>query len=326
MTMSHHYSGPDFGFPLGDARLDLTDLYAFPKPGDATKSVLIMNVHPSSTVIQPHPTTLEPFAPEALYEFNIDTDGDAVADIVFRVQFSRSGGRGQTATLTRLDGLHATVTAEDSQIVIADAPVSMDRDALIAELGEYRFFAGWRSEPFFFDTLGALNDLRFTGSDFFSDKNVCSVVLEVSNAALGSRTIGLWARVLSKVNGSWIQVERGARPQQAVFLPGSDKEAYLAGEPVNDERFVAIFAHALEHTGGYSPEEAARVAQTLLPDILYYDPTLPALFPDNGRTLTDDASDAFIAILTNGKLKGDGVGHHHDLLREFPYVGPPHGS
>jgi len=29
--MSHHYSGPDFGFPRGDARLDLTDLYAFPK-------------------------------------------------------------------------------------------------------------------------------------------------------------------------------------------------------------------------------------------------------------------------------------------------------
>ncbi len=28
--MSHHYSGPDFGFPHGDARLDFADLYAFP--------------------------------------------------------------------------------------------------------------------------------------------------------------------------------------------------------------------------------------------------------------------------------------------------------
>ena len=45
--MSHHYSGPNFGFPRGDARLDFTDLYAFPKPGDAGKSILIMNVHPS---------------------------------------------------------------------------------------------------------------------------------------------------------------------------------------------------------------------------------------------------------------------------------------
>jgi hypothetical protein len=38
--MSHHYSGPDFGFPHGDARLDFTDLYAFLKPGDAGKSIL----------------------------------------------------------------------------------------------------------------------------------------------------------------------------------------------------------------------------------------------------------------------------------------------
>jgi hypothetical protein len=39
--MSHHYSGPDFGFPRGDARLDFTDLYAFPKPGNASKSILV---------------------------------------------------------------------------------------------------------------------------------------------------------------------------------------------------------------------------------------------------------------------------------------------
>ena len=26
--MSHHYSGPEFGFPHADARLDFTDLYA----------------------------------------------------------------------------------------------------------------------------------------------------------------------------------------------------------------------------------------------------------------------------------------------------------
>jgi len=60
--MSHHYSGPDFGFPHGDARLDFTDLYAFPKPGDTGKSILIMNVHPSAGENPPGPTTTEPFA------------------------------------------------------------------------------------------------------------------------------------------------------------------------------------------------------------------------------------------------------------------------
>ena len=57
---------------------------------------------------------------------------------------------------------------------------------------------------------------------------------------------------------------------------------------------------------------------------MYYDPARSARFPENGRTLTDDAADVFMAILTNGKIMGDKVGHHHDLLNEFPYVGPPH--
>src|SRR2546428_13477779 len=66
--MSHHYSGPDFGFPLGNAQLDFTDLYAFPKPGDSEKSIPIMNVHLSAGESPPGPTTIEPFAPAAMYE------------------------------------------------------------------------------------------------------------------------------------------------------------------------------------------------------------------------------------------------------------------
>ena len=85
--MSHHYSGPDYGFPHGDARLDLTDLYAFPKPGEAGKSILIMNVHPSAGVNPAGATTAEPFATDAMYEWKIDTNGDAVADIAYRVRF-----------------------------------------------------------------------------------------------------------------------------------------------------------------------------------------------------------------------------------------------
>jgi hypothetical protein len=99
--MSHHYSGPDFGFPHGDARLDLTDLYAFPKPGDATKSILIMNVHPSTSYNPPGPT--DPFSTEALYEFKIDTDGDAVADLTYQGQFSAAAGGAQIAALRRVE-------------------------------------------------------------------------------------------------------------------------------------------------------------------------------------------------------------------------------
>jgi uncharacterized protein DUF4331 len=105
--MSHHYSGPDSGFPHGDASLDITDLYAFPKLGDAGKSNLIMNVHPSSGVNPPGPTPADPFAPEALYELKIDTDGNAVADIAYRVRSSSSEGGSQTATLRCVEGAQA---------------------------------------------------------------------------------------------------------------------------------------------------------------------------------------------------------------------------
>jgi hypothetical protein len=324
--MSHHYSGPDFGFPHGDARLDLTDLYAFPNPGDPRKSILIMNVHPSAAVNPPGPTTAEPFAPEALYEFKIDTDGDAVADIAYRVRFSSSAGGAQTATLRRVVGAQAAGMGDSGQVIVEGAPVSRGPDARVTEAGDHRFFAGWRSDPFFFDVQGARNGLQFTGDDFLADKDVCSIVLEVPNSVLGPKRVGLWARTLDGAGGKWVQADRGALPAQAVFLVGAERDAYLAGEPADDGRFVAVFAHALEHAGGYAPDEARRVAATLLPEILSYDPTRPARFPDNGRTLTDDAGDAFLAILTNGKVTGDKVDAHGDLLAEFPYVGPPHSA
>src|SRR5713226_4406465 len=278
--MSHHYSGPDFGFPRGDARLDLTDLYAFPKPGDASKSVLVMNVHPSAVVNPPGLTTTEPFAPEALYELKIDTNGDAVADIAYRVRFATSEDGSQTATLCRADGAQAAGTDDGGRLIVKSAPVSMGEEARVTEAGEYRFFAGWRSDPFFFDTQGALNNLQFTGNDFFADKNVCSIVIEVPNSALGRQNLGLWARTLDDVGGKWVQADRGARPQQAVFLTGAENADYLTGEPADDARFVAVFAHSLQHAGGYTPEEAKRVAGTLLPDILPYDPRRPASFPN----------------------------------------------
>jgi hypothetical protein len=68
------------------------------------------------------------------------------------------------------------------------------------------------------------------------------------------------------------------------------------------------------------------VAGTLLPDVMPYDLTRPASFPDNGQTLTDDAFDWFMRVLTNGRVTGDSAGPHGHLLREFPYVGPPHRS
>ena len=326
--MSHHYSGPEFGFPHGDARLDLTDLYAFPKPGDGSKSILIMNVHPGLGVNPPGPTSDDAFSTEAIYELKIDTNGDNVADIAYRVRFTsaKDGTQdgSQTATLRRVEGAQAAGTGDDGQVIVEGVPVSTGTETRVAEAGGYRFFAGWRSDPFFFDVEGALNNLQFTGHDGFADADICSIVLEVPNSALGGKKMGIWARTVDGSSGKWVQADRGARPNQTPFLAGEANAAYLGAEPKDDAQFVPVFAHALEHTGGYTPAEATRAASGLLPDVLKYDPTQPASFPHNGRALADDVVDFFLGILTNGKVNTDNVGPHKDLLTEFPYVGSPH--
>ena len=147
--MSHHYSGPDFAFPQGNAQLDFTDLYAFPKPGDSEKSILIMNVHPSVGENPPGPTTLEPFAPEALYEIKIDTDGDAVADIAYRVRFSASERGAQTAILRRIDGPEAAGTGDGGVVIVEGAPVSIGRWAKLTEAGDTASLPAGAAIPFF---------------------------------------------------------------------------------------------------------------------------------------------------------------------------------
>lgn len=301
--------------------MDFTDLYAFPKPGDSSKTVLIMDVHPSVGLNPPGPTPAEPFATNALYEVMIDTNGDVVADLAYSVHFTSSTD-GQRATVRCIEGTRPDRRTGDGEIIIEQAPVSTEAEPAVTIGGEYRFFAGWRSDPFFFDTMGALNNLQFTGQDFFTEKDVCSIVLEVPNSKLGAEKLNLWARTLDGSSGNWIQADRGSHASQEPFLAGDQTIAYLSGEPANDAQFIPVFAHGLQHVGGYTPEEATRVAASMLPDVMPYQPARPASYPSNGRALTDDAGGYFLSLLTNGKVKGPAP--HTDLLAEFPYVGPPH--
>ena len=56
----------------------------------------------------------------------------------------------------------------------------------------------------------------------------------------------------------------------------------------------------------------------MLSDILHYDRTKPATYP-NGRGLTDDVFSMRFAWLTYGKVPPAGLKPHDDLLAQFPY-------
>lgn len=320
--MADHLDAPGLQSPNMDPRIDITDIYAFQKPGNAEKSILILNVNPLA------PTLANSFEPKAVYELKIDTNGDAIADIAFRISFSNFENGRQNATVKRAVETAARET-NDGEVIISGAPCSFGKEAHITTSGDYRFFAGIRSDPFFFDLAAFLAGLKFhnPGTDFFIDKNVFSIVLEVPNkAALGNNpAIGVWARTLMPRGNGLAADDRMGRPAiNTVFNHGNDKNVFNAIDPSQDRaQFEASFVSTLEALGGYSTAQATTLAEILLPDILTYNYSSSAGFL-NGRRLQDDVIDAELALVTNGAITSDFVGPHTDYLSEFPYVGNPH--
>ena len=299
-----------------DPRLGVTDLYAFQKPGDPNTSVLILCVSPSD------PSPFTGFRPEAVYQINIDTDGDVRTDVAFNITFSAEGGT-QTAAVRRATGEAARMKDVTGDVVIDGAAVTFDDRPITAEAGSYRFFAGVRSDPFFADYSGFVNNLQFTGGDDFAGKNVLGIVLEVPNDDLGRRPLGLWARTLVRRDGEFVQVDRAGAPGTNIgFNEGEDMRRFNLLEPAADHEFFDHFVQVLMQRSGYDEGEAKGIVAQILPDVLHYDPSQPAAYP-NGRKLEDDPIDMAVALTTKGRITSDLAGPHENYLSGFPYLGPP---
>ncbi|MFJ9694976.1 DUF4331 family protein [Kitasatospora sp. NPDC101183] len=316
--MSHHLSGPNLRSPLGDARLDMTDLFAFSAPGDRT--VLILDVNPIA------PTGGQAFHPDAVYRVNIDTDGDHRADIAYSFVFSAPVDGRQTATVHRATGEQARSHEASGEPILIDAPVQLGSEAPAVESGPYTFYAGLRSDPFFADLDGIVAKFQWTGVDWGADKNVLGIVLEVPDSELGPQPeIGVWGRVSLRQDGRLTSVDRGAHPSLTAYFNAEEaKDAYNAGEPADDwAAYREPWTAVLQHFGGYDRPSAEQALHTVLPDILRYDRSKPPAYP-NGRTLTDDVTSARLTMLTNGQVPTDHITPHTDLLPHFPYLGAPH--
>ncbi len=204
-------------------------------------------------------------------------------------------------------------------------PVSFDGTVEPVQAGPVRLFTGLRSDPFFADVEGALHGLVWTGHDDFADNNVDSIALELPSDMLGTGpTIGVWASISRRRDdGTLEQMDRGGNPTINPFInPDGEKNLYNSRQPADDvANYLGPWSKILEN-GGYSPEDATAAAMQVLPDILQYDRTKPAAYP-NGRTLTDDVYSYRFAWLSNGKVPPTGLKSHDDLLDQFPYVGPP---
>ena len=323
--MSNHFSADNLKFPGDDRRLELTDLFVFRSSDNPDSTVLIIDANPTSAPPPiPAPTTGPEFHPDAVYRINIDTNGDAKADIAFSFTFSEFENGTQTGTAWHATGSQAEAPGPAGEQLTASLPVSFDGMVRPVMAGPIRLFAGLRSDPFFADVEGALHGLEWTGHDDFADNSVDSIALEVPADILGpDPVIGVWATISLRRDGALVQMDRGGNPTINPFInPDGEKNLYNSRQPADDiANYLGPWSAVLEN-GGYAPDEAKAAAMQVLPDILRYDRTKPAAYP-NGRGLTDDVFSMRFAWLTHGKVPPTGLRPHDDMLAQFPYLGPP---
>lgn len=306
----HHNDAPNL-----DPRTDITDIYVFQKPDDISKSILMLNVNPEA------PTHANCFDPQASYELKIDNNNDFEAEVAFHVLFSPLDEGQQSATLYLATDEAARNTGAVGDVLIQHAPVSFTRQHHITTEGPYRFFAGLRSDPFFADPDGFINNMQWTGKDGWWGKNVFAIVLEVPNSTLGTQPqLGVWGCTAVQVHDTFTLVNQMGRPGTNVFRQGADTNTISPAH--QREQFTAQYV-AMFKAFGYSDTEAIELTWQWLPDILPYNYTSPAGYP-NGRQLGDDVVDNVVKIMTRGKMKDDLVTAHTNYLVEFPYLGIPH--
>ncbi|WP_181763579.1 DUF4331 family protein [Streptomyces albidus (ex Kaewkla and Franco 2022)] len=333
--MSNHFTGLSLGAPLGDQRLDLCDLHAFQSPTDPARTVLILNANPNADALHP----------DAIYRLNIDNDGDCLTDIAISYVFSPPQNGSQTFSVFIARGDEARSPEAVGEKVVTDAEVSFGTMANRVTSGPYTFFAGSRSDAFFFDFDGIKNlfdtsgnrnftaphlggKSPWTGVDSNTEANVFSTVVELPTSELGTDgEIRIWGRCSVRENGRLIHADRAGHPSVSSFFNTDEtKEEYNASEPVNDrERWTDQFVHLMGHTGNYTREEAIAAIddEALLPDMLVFDPSRPAKYP-NGRVFTDDVINYRLSFLSKGDIPPTGLEPHTDVLDEFPYLGNPH--
>lgn len=138
---SDHADTPEIAQNPG---FDITDVYCFPSPTNSSNVVLVMNVHP---LITPAEKNNVSFDPNVLYQFKVDTNGDAIEDKVIQARFS---GTGASQVVTIAGPSAPGVTGATSTLISAHSKTGTINTTFSPTNG-MKVFAGVREDPFFFD-------------------------------------------------------------------------------------------------------------------------------------------------------------------------------
>src|SRR5690349_19962137 len=272
-----------------DPAVDNTDVYAFASPDRPGYATFVANFIPFE---EPNGgPNFYPFATDAVYNINIDNNGDAKPDVVYRWTFHNIDKRGGSTFLYN-NGPVTSVTDENLlfrqtytlqasfnggpfQTRVSNAPVAPSRvgpasmpdykklrDQAVTTLpGGWKIFAGQADDPFFldlrvFDLLYGGN-LSETGQDTLAGYNVNTIALQVpfQDVALNGDA------TRNPVIGVWSTTER---PRVRITGstssgPGVDRvQVSRLGNPLVNE--VVVPANLKDAFNALPPDKDASIA------------------------------------------------------------------
>ncbi|MCW6006514.1 DUF4331 domain-containing protein [Micromonospora sp. CPCC 205371] len=320
-----------------DPAVDNTDLYAFVSPDRQDYVTFVANFIPFE---EPNGgPNFYPFATDATYNINVDNDGDAKPDSIFRFRFKTVDKRGNNTFLynngpvTSLDDENLLVrqmyTLESSfnggnsfKTRVTGAPVAPSRvgnasmpdyqtlrDQAITQLpGGWQIFAGQADDPFFldlrvFDLLYG-GDLSETGTDTVSGYNVNTIVLQVP-----FKDIALKGDATRNPNiGIWTTTERPRVRITGGGSSGGRVQVSRLGNPLVNEVVVPAglkdaFNASRPDQDGKNPVVVKRVTDPELPKLIQAIYNIPA--PPTPR---NDLVEIFLTGITTkagGPIKVD---------------------
>jgi hypothetical protein len=335
--MSHHL---DTAEARADPRLDISDVYCF---RGSKGTVLVIDLDPLSGS--------RGFHPEAMYEFKVDLDDDAIEDVTLRATFTPLDEQGrQHVTLRLLTGRAARDRDAGGRVIATGRT-----EQVITGAGGVTLFAGRRGEPFYIEPrviteirramgTGTAVDLSSfdpaTAQNLFAQSNVTALVVEIPRTLTPTGTIGFWGTsVLATDAGGWRQINRAAGPLINTiwdFTKGGTVD--IDYNDVEPEHGKAVFGpQVVEQTAAVvramgthpDPDAFARcVRDTLFPDVLRYRIGTAASYGprvQNGKGLIESAPESIFELVLNTHVEmgldaGDATG---TLLTRFPYLSAP---
>ncbi len=180
---------------------DITDFYAF-QGENSSNIAFVANVQ---GLLAPGDTGSASFDENIIIEFNIDTSGDNVEDLVIQAVPRDSKMYVFGPTAPSQTGLNSTIlTNSTNQVAVDITPYG--QSAIVESSGGITAFAGPRDDPFFMDFAqygqiinGNATSFNNPGSDTFAGFNIMSVVVEVPKSLIGgSGTINTWVETKRK--------------------------------------------------------------------------------------------------------------------------------